>query len=253
MNTYSKNLLKDENIQYVRLNKFLSDAGVCSRREADRLIEDGKIYVDGSLAVTGQRISKDQTVTYEGKTVSANNKMILIAFNKPAGIECTTEKNNPDNIVDFINYPERIYPVGRLDKNSVGLILLTNTGELVNKILKGSLYHEKEYLVRVDKKISRDFLRNMASGVRIFLEDGKKEVVTRPCRINKVSENEFSIILTQGLNRQIRRMCEALGYKVLYLKRIRIMNIILGNLPEGHYRSVSESELSRLLKDLKDE
>ena len=179
------------------------------------------------------------------ETIESNEKMVLLAFNKPEGIECTTDRGNPDNIIDYIHYPERIYPIGRLDKNSCGLILLTNTGSLVNDINRAANHHEKEYIVRVDKPITKDFLEKMANGVSIL------DTVTRKCRINATGKCTFNIILTQGLNRQIRRMCEALGYKVVFLKRVRIMNINLGNLPEGHYRNVTEAEVNKLMKDLK--
>ena len=233
------------NDDQIRLNKFMSDAGFCSRREADRFIEQGKVTVNGQTALMGQKVSKKDIVKCSGKTISINEKMVLLAFNKPEGIECTTDKDNPDNIIDYIHYPERIYPIGRLDKNSCGLILLTNTGSLVNSINKASNYHEKEYVVRVDKPLTKAFLDKMSRGVEIL------DTVTRPCKIKAVDKCTFNIILTQGLNRQIRRMCEALGYKVRFLKRIRIMNINLGNLPEGHYRNINEAELNKLLKDLK--
>ena len=250
MNKISKNIIKENIDEPVRLNKFLSDAGFCSRREADRLIEAGKVIVDEKVAIMGQKVSKDNKVKVNDQIITANNEMILIAFNKPIGIECTTDLNNPNNIIDFIKYPTRIYPVGRLDKNSSGLILLTNTGEIVNKILKSSNYHEKEYIVDVDKHITNDFINKMSQGVEIFLDDGKKKVTTRPCKIKQIDKCTFSIILTQGYNRQIRRMCQALGFNVTKLKRIRIMNINLGNLPIGHYRNITESELKKLLSGL---
>ena len=229
----------------VRLNKYMSDAGFCSRREADRLIEEGKVLINGKPAEMGQKVGPSDTVTVGGKKVERTSEMVLIAFNKPVGIECTTDKDNPDNIIDYIRYPERIYPIGRLDKNSSGLILLTNTGSLVNAIMKASNYHEKEYVVKVNKPITKDFLLQMSKGVAIL------ETVTRPCRIQALDRTTFDITLTQGLNRQIRRMCEALGYKVVSLKRTRIMNITLGNLPEGHYRHVTEAEVNKLMKELK--
>ena len=242
----NKSKVREQNTdEIIRLDKFLSDAGFCSRREADRLIEQGKITVNGEKAQMGQKVSKGDIVKCGKETIGSNDKMILIAFNKPEGIECTTDKKNPDNIIDFIHYTERIYPIGRLDKNSCGLILLTNTGSLVNDINKASNYHEKEYIVQVDKPLTKVFLEKMASGVPIL------DTVTRPCKIKAVDKCTFTIILTQGLNRQIRRMCEALGYKVIKLKRLRIMNITLGNLPEGHYRNVTEAEVNKLIKNLK--
>ena len=247
----TKDLIKSiETEEPVRLNKFLSDAGFCSRREADRFIEAGKVLVDGTVAIMGQKVTRTQSVTVDGKEITSNNRLILLAYNKPVGVECTTAKENTDNIIDKINYPERIYPVGRLDKNSTGLILLTNTGELVNQILKGSNYHEKEYIVKVDHPITEPFVHQMENGVVIKLEDGKKIAKTRQCQVFPIDKYTFSIILTQGLNRQIRRMCKALGYEVKSLKRIRIMNIELKDLPLGKYRNVTETELKVLLKSL---
>lgn len=228
--------------EYMRLNKFLSDAGVCSRRQADRMIEEGRITVDGKKALMGEKVNSAMDIRIDGNPVNIQQEKILIAFHKPVGIECTTDMENPDNIVSYINYPIRIYPVGRLDKNSEGLILLTNEGSLVNKILKGSNYKEKEYIVTVDKQITEEFIKKMSSGVKIL------DTVTRPCKVTKISNNTFNIILTQGLNRQIRRMCKALGYNVQKLKRIRIMNIKLGNLKKGKYRQVSEKEITELFQ-----
>lgn len=251
MNKFSKSIIKECSDEPVRLNKYLSDAGFCSRREADRLIENGKVFINESKALLGQKVFIDDEVTVDGKIIKPNDEMILIAFNKPVGVECTTDLNNPDNIIDYIKYPLRIYPIGRLDKNSSGLILLTNTGEIVNKILKSSNYHEKEYVVKVDKPLTKDFLTNMKNGVEIFLDDGAKKVLTRSCFIEAIDKCSFRIILTQGYNRQIRRMCQTLGYNVLSLNRVRIMNINLGNLPLGHYRNVSETEIKKLLSSLK--
>ena len=229
--------------EQIRLNKFLSDAGYCSRREADRLVEQGVVKVNGKTAVMGQKVTINDSIMVKGKNISREEEQILIALNKPVGIECTTDLNNPDNIVDFINFDKRIYPIGRLDKNSQGLILLTNDGSIVNNILKGSNYHEKEYVVTVDKPVTDDFIKKMSTGVRIL------DQVTRPCKVAKVKKHVFNIVLTQGLNRQIRRMCGELGYNVQKLKRIRIMNIELGNLPVGQYRNVTESELKELMRN----
>lgn len=229
--------------EQIRLNKFLSDAGYCSRREADRLVEQGVVKVNGKTAVMGQKVTINDSITVKGKNISREEEQILIALNKPVGIECTTDLNNPDNIVDFINFDKRIYPIGRLDKNSQGLILLTNDGSIVNNILKGSNYHEKEYVVTVDKPVTDDFIKKMSTGVRIL------DQVTRPCKVAKVKKHVFNIVLTQGLNRQIRRMCGELGYNVQKLKRIRIMNIELGNLPVGQYRKVTDSELKELMRN----
>lgn len=228
--------------EQIRLNKFLSDAGYCSRREADRLIEQGKVTVNHETALMGQKITMNDIVEIDGRQIKREEEQILLAFNKPVGVECTSDLTNKDNIIDYINYEKRIYPIGRLDKNSQGLILLTNDGSFVNQILKASNYHEKEYIVSVDKPITEDFLECMSSGVEILGQ------VTRPCIVKKIKKHVFSIILTQGLNRQIRRMCEMLGYKVQKLKRVRIMNIELGNLPMGQYRNITDEELTELKK-----
>jgi 23S rRNA pseudouridine2604 synthase len=224
----------------IRINKYLSDAGVCSRREADRYIAQGRVTINGTTAVMGSKVMAGDTVMLDSKPVEIDESFVLIAFNKPRGIVCTTDKREKDNIVDYIKYNKRIYPVGRLDKDSEGLILLTNDGSIVNKILKASNYHEKEYVVTVNKPITNEFLKGMASGVPIL------DTVTRPCTIKAIDRYTFRIILTQGLNRQIRRMCEYFGYKVIALKRIRIMNIQLGHLKVGEYRNVTAKELNRL-------
>lgn len=236
--------VKDE----IRINKFLSEAGVCSRREADRYIMEGKVKIDGEIAQMGSKVRKGNKVTFCGKPVSKEEKLVLIALNKPVGIVCTTDPREPDNIVDFINYGMRIYPIGRLDKDSEGLILLTNDGNIVNKILRAEYRHEKEYIVRVNKDITPDFIKKMSSGVPIL------DTETNPCEVYQINRNTFRIILTQGLNRQIRRMCEYLGYRVTYLQRIRIMNIQLGHLKVGSWRNVTDKEimeLNRLLKGKK--
>lgn len=228
--------------QEMRLNKYLSDVGVCSRREADRLIEAGRVKIDGKLAQMGQKVLPSQLVEIDGKSIKKEEEKVLLAFNKPKGIVCTTSKKDKDNIIDFINYGKRIYPIGRLDKDSEGLILLTNQGELVDKILRGSNYHEKEYVVTVNKKITPEFLRAMGSGVPIL------DTITRPCEIEQIDTRTFRIILTQGLNRQIRRMCEYFDYRVVDLKRVRVMNIRLGRLKSGTYRRIAGTELEELLK-----
>lgn len=227
-------------MEQIRLNKFLSDAGVCSRREADRLAEQGLITVDGEEAVVGMKIHPDAQVKVRGKRIKKEEEKVLLAFHKPAGIVCTAEKREKNNVIDYLNYPLRIYPVGRLDKDSTGLLLLTNDGELVNKIMRAGNYHEKEYIVRVNRPLTEEFCRKMASGVPIL------DTVTRKCRVEPVDEMTFRIILTQGLNRQIRRMCEALGYRVIALKRVRIMNIKLGDLKEGAWRRVEGKEREML-------
>ena len=236
-----KNISLDEEI---RLNKYLSDAGVCSRREADRLIEKGLVKVDGVTASMGMKILPKQKVSVKGKPVVREEKMVLIAVNKPVGIECTSDRSNRDNIIDYIGYPTRIYNIGRLDKNSHGLILMTNDGSIVNGISKSSNSHEKVYVVKGNKPVNNEFVRKMSSGIKILNR------VTKPCKVWITDKNEFHIILTEGINRQIRRMCEALGYRVLDLKRIRIMNINLGRLKEGTYRNVTPEELRELKKML---
>lgn len=232
---------KIENGEQIRINKFLSDAGFCSRREADRLIEQGRVYIGDAPALMGQKVTLADSVFVDGKPVSREEERIVLMLNKPVGIECTSDLSNPDNVIDFIGYPKRIYPIGRLDKNSEGLLLLTNDGSIVNPILKASNYHEKEYVVTVDKPVTQEFLSAMAGGVFILNQ------MTRPCRVEKISEHSFRIILTQGLNRQIRRMCGALGCRVQKLKRIRVMNVKLGNLPKGSWRALTEQELTELL------
>lgn len=230
----------DDNSGEVRINKYLSDAGICSRREADRFISDGLVKIDGIPALIGSRVKDGSIVTFGGKPVKREEKLVLIAFNKPEGIVCTTDPKEPDNIVDFIQYGMRIYPIGRLDKDSEGLILLTNDGNIVNKILRAENHHEKEYEVTVNKEITPEFIRDMSKGVPIL---GR---MTNPCEIIRVDKYMFRIILTQGLNRQIRRMCEYFGYRVTKLVRIRIMNIRLGRLKIGTYRNVTEKEIEEM-------
>ena len=224
----------------LRLNKFLSEAGVCSRREADRLIEAGRVTVDGKKAETGMKITPGQEVRVDQKLVKPEEEMIVLAVNKPRGIVCTEEKREPDNIIRFLNYPTRITYAGRLDKDSEGLLLMTNNGDIINKMMRAGNYHEKEYLVTVDKPVTEEFLQHMARGVPIL------DTVTRPCQVKKEGKKTFRVVLTQGLNRQIRRMCEALGYKVVTLKRVRIMQIRLGDLKLGQYRPLTEQELASL-------
>ena len=228
----------------IRLNKYMSDAGICSRRQADIFIQDGLVTVDGKVAVPGMKVTKNQDVRFQGKPVELIEELELIAFNKPRGIVCTAQKREKDNIIDFINYHTKIYPIGRLDKDSEGLILLTNDGEISNRIQKARYYYEKEYIVTVDKPVTIEFLYGMRNGVPIL------NTVTRKCRVRKLSKNQFSIILTQGLNRQIRRMCEYFGYRVLNLKRVRIMDIELGKLKTGTYRKLTKNEINKLKKEL---
>ena len=232
----------------VRLNKFLSEKGICSRREADRLVDEGKVMVNGVCAVMGQKVSSADEIVVDGKKVSTKQvKPVLIAVNKPAGIVCTTARfEGEKNIVDMVKYPTRIYPIGRLDKESEGLILMTNLGDLANEISKASNSHEKEYVVTVNTQVTESFLDKMRRGMH--LEELNAD--TMPCVCTKTGNREFHIILKQGLNRQIRRMCAACGYRVETLKRIRIMNIHLGNIPQGNFRNVTDAEFDKLIKTL---
>lgn len=228
----------------VRINKFLSEAGVCSRREADRQIEAGNVTIDGKIAQMGDRVSEGQQVCFQGVPVKKEEEMILIALHKPAGIVCTAEKREKNNVIDYLNYPKRIYPVGRLDKDSEGLLLLTNNGDIVNKMMRSGNMHEKEYIVTVNRPVTDSFLHGMANGVPLV----ELNTTTRKCRVERTGKKQFRIVLTQGLNRQIRRMCEYFGYRVQKLVRVRIMNIELGDLEPGKYRDVTPKEYKRLLE-----
>lgn len=227
-------------INLTRINKFLSETGYCSRREADKLLEEGRITINGKIPELGTKVSIEDEVRVDGKlVVEKTAKPIYLAFNKPVGIECTTNQKVRDNIVDFINYPKRIFPIGRLDKASEGLIFMTDDGDIVNKILRARNNHEKEYIVTVNKPITGHFIQKMGNGIPIL------DTVTRKCKVEQVSKFVFRIILTQGLNRQIRRMCEYLGYEVTALKRTRIINISL-DIPVGRYRFLTEAEIKQL-------
>ncbi len=228
----------------IRLNKYIASSGLCSRREADTLIENGKVTVNGEVAVQGTKVNEEDVVLVNGRKITPDDDMIYIAFNKPLGVTCTTDKRDPSNIIDYIGYSERIFPVGRLDKNSSGLILLTNDGSIVNKLLRAENGHEKEYLVTVNRPYDKDFVRSMEKGVPVLGQ------LTLPCKLKPCGEKSFKIILHQGLNRQIRRMCEYLGYKVTRLKRIRFMNIELGDLETGKWRYLTAAEKKELLKDI---
>jgi 23S rRNA pseudouridine2604 synthase len=228
-------------METTRLNKAISETGYCSRREADRLIEQCKVEVNGEIAGLGWQVSITDQIFVEGKLITNNVKLVYIALNKPVGITSTTDTNIKSNIIDFINFPERIFPIGRLDKPSEGLIFMTNDGDIVNKILRSRNCHEKEYVVTVNKKITPDFIEKMRSGVPVL------DTITKKCKVKKIDDLAFNIILTQGLNRQIRRMCDYLGYEVKTLKRIRIMNVKLGNLKPGKYRHFSPDELAGVL------
>ena len=232
--------------QGIRINKFLSEAGVCSRREADRQIEQGNVYIGEEQATTGSKVLPGQKVFYMGVEVKKEEEEILLAMNKPVGIVCTAEKREKNNVIDFLHYPKRVYPIGRLDKDSQGLLFLTNQGDLVNRMMRAGNYHEKEYLVTVNKQVSESFLRGLAGGVPL-VELG---TTTRKCKVEYVGKKQFRIILTQGLNRQIRRMCEYFGYRVEKLERLRIMNIELGDLKPGECRPVTKEELAVLKKSL---
>ena len=223
-----------------RINKAISDTGYCSRRTADSLIDEGRVTVNGEKAVMGVKVTAEDEIRIDGKIISNKPPMVYIALNKPRGIECTTNRKTRGNIIDFVKHKERIFPVGRLDKDSEGLILLTNDGDIVNKILRARNHHEKEYIVTVNKPITDAFLRRMSGKIPIL------GTMTRESKVEKIDEHTFRIILTQGLNRQIRRMTEYLGYNVVALKRVRIMNIVLGNLKLGTYRDLSPLELKTL-------
>jgi 23S rRNA pseudouridine2604 synthase len=225
----------------MRLNKYISETGACSRREADAWIAAGRVTINGALAQLGTRVEEGDAVCVDGLPVGAARRHVYLALNKPVGITCTTERHVRGNIVDFVGHRERIFPIGRLDKDSEGLILLTNNGDIVNEILRSENEHEKEYRVEVDRPLTPAFLRAMAAGVPIL------GTVTKPCRTERLGRNTFRIVLTQGLNRQIRRMCEHLGYTVRRLRRERIINITLGDLPVGRWRNLGRRELEGLL------
>jgi 23S rRNA pseudouridine2604 synthase len=226
----------------VRLNKYISETGVCSRREADKWIEAGRVKLNGERAQLGHRVAEHDEVRIDGELLGDRKKPIYIALHKPVGITCTTELDVADNIVDFIGHPERIFPIGRLDKDSEGLILLTNDGDIVNEILRAEHEHEKEYIVALNRPITELSLELLTRGVKIMGE------MTKPCKVARIDASSFRMILTQGLNRQIRRMCSALGYRVQHLKRVRIINLTLGSLRTGEWRYLSESEVERLLR-----
>ena len=228
----------------IRLNKYIASSGLCSRREADTLIESGKVTINGEVALQGSKVMDGDIVLVNGRKVTPDDDMVYIAFNKPLGVTCTTDRRDPSNIIDYIGFDERIFPVGRLDKNSSGLILLTNDGSIVNKLLRAENGHEKEYLVTVNRPYDKNFLRSMESGVPVLGQ------LTLPCKLKPAGDTTFKIILHQGLNRQIRRMCEYLGYKVTRLKRIRFMNISLGDLETGKWRYLTASEKKELLKEI---
>lgn len=229
-----------------RLNKAISDSGYCSRRQADKYIEQEKVIVNGKVATLGDRAMPEDVIKVDGKLITKNEQLVYLALNKPVGITCTTDRRIEGNVVDFIGHQERIFHIGRLDKPSEGLLLMTNDGDIVNKILRAGNEHEKEYIVKVDRRITEEFINRMQNGVPIL------ETVTKKCRVEKVGRYVFKIILIQGLNRQIRRMCEYLGYEVVELKRTRIMNIHLGKLALGTWRDLTMEELNGLKNSLED-
>ena len=220
-----------------RLNKYISETGLCSRREADKLVEEGRVIVNGVIPVLGTKVSDEDEIRIDGKPLKEKQKLVYLAFNKPVGITCTTDRSKKDNIIDFINFPQRIFPIGRLDKPSEGLIFLTNDGDIVNKILRAGNNHEKEYIVTVDKQITPAFISSMGNGVAIL------DTITQKCFIEQQGSNSFRIILTQGLNRQIRRMCDSLGFHVRQLKRTRIMNVYLKGITSGEWRNLTKEEI----------
>lgn len=226
------------------LNKYISQTGICSRRQADKWIESGRVKINGKVAEKGNRVFENDKVTVDGKPLKSKPKNIYLALHKPPGITCTTDRRDKTNIIDFVNHPKRIFPIGRLDKPSSGLIFLTNDGDIVNEILRVENNHEKEYIVTVNRPITKEFIRKMASGIPIL------GTVTKKCFVQKKGKFGFKIILTQGLNRQIRRMCEFLDYRVVTLKRVRIMNVKLGNLKQGTWRELTETELDILKGNL---
>ncbi|MGO3184099.1 MAG: 23S rRNA pseudouridine(2604) synthase RluF [Aequorivita sp.] len=230
----------------VRINKAISDSGFCSRREADTIIEKGRVTINGEKSTLGDRVMPGDEVRIDGKLITENENLVYIMLNKPVGITCTTDTRFDDNVVDFVNHPERIFPVGRLDKPSNGLLLLTNEGDIVNKILRAGNAHEKEYIVKVDRHVTDEFIKRMGSGIPIL------DTVTKRCKVERISRFEFKIFLVQGLNRQIRRMCEYLGYEVVALQRVRIMNLELGDLPLGQWRDLTAEELKTLKDSVKD-
>ncbi len=234
--------MENTNENSISLNKYISSTGICSRREADAMIEDGAVTLNGEIAKKGNRVVEGDVVKVKGKPLKAKPKTIYIALNKPQGIVCTTDLRERQNIVDFINHKERLFPIGRLDKGSEGLIFLTNDGDIVNKILRAGNNHEKEYIVTVNQRVTSDFTRKMSAGVPIL------DTVTKRCQIVQLGENSFKMILTQGLNRQIRRMCEHFGYEVTKLVRTRIMNVKLDRLPLGRWRELTSDEMNEINK-----
>lgn len=243
-------LLRDESVIYMRINNYISSTGLCSRRQADELIKQGKVKINSNIAQIGQEVNPKDKVEVNGKLLKLKKTDVYIALNKPTGITCTTERHIKGNIIDFVNHPDRIFPIGRLDKESEGLILLTNDGSIVNKILMNENNYEKDYIVTVNKPITPSFIEGMVKGVKIYNPVKNEYTVTKRCKITKINAKSFKITLTQGLNRQIRRMCTHFAYRVVKLKRVRIMNIRLNKLPVGQWRNLTQEELSNLLATL---
>lgn len=232
----------------IRLNKYMSDAGICSRREADRLIADGRVFVNGTCASVGMRVASSDVIAVDGRRIVRQDSLVVIAYNKPKGVVCTADEREAHNVYKYLDYPEKLKYIGRLDKQSEGLLLFTNQGSFAEAVAKAGNYHEKEYIVRVNRPVSEAFLHQMRSGMTIEIDD--KEYQTRPCKVKKLDKERFSIVLTQGFNRQIRRMCQAGGYHVRELMRIRVMCVSLGELAVGSYRQLSEQEINELKRQL---
>ena len=238
--------MQSNEAQGKRLNKFIDDSGYCSRREADRLIQEGRVTIDGRVGALGDRVRSGMRVVCDGHELSGRGERVYIILNKPRGIVCTVDPREPMNVVDYVNYPIRIFPVGRLDKDSEGLLLLTSDGEIVNRLLRAAGGHEKEYEVEVDKPLTREFMERMMSGVEIL------GTTTLPCKLRRTGARSFNLVLVQGLNRQIRRMCESLGYNVQKMRRVRINSIRIGTLQPGQWRELTDAEVSGLLASIRD-
>lgn len=243
-------IIKHEEKESVRLNKYISSSGFCSRREADRYIENGNVMIDGMIAEIGTKVFHHQEVFVNGTKIVPKKEFVYIVLHKPTGITCTTDRADSDNIVDYLNYEEPLFPIGRLDKDTSGLILMTNDGDIVNKILRSTYRHEKEYIVSVNADITPTFIKRIQSGVKIYNAVANKYQKTKPCNATKIGPRTFNLILTEGMNRQIRRMCTALDYRVVQLKRIRVMNIELKDMEVGTWRYVTKEELKILNKSI---
>lgn len=239
-------VITHDKTEAVRLNKYISSSGYCSRREADRLIESGCVSIDGEVAFMGVKVSSNQEVSVNGTTISSNESLVYLVLHKPDGIICTTDIEIEDNIVTYMDYPKRIFPIGRLDRESSGLIILTNDGDVVNKILRSSYEHEKEYIVRVNRYITPELIEGLANGVQIYNPVTNAYQITKPCKVYQEGVSTLRIILSEGLNRQIRRMCTALDYRVITLQRVRIMNIVIDGLQMGEWRYLSGEEIKQL-------